>query len=505
MEKYLYNRLNEKNPKLNVWLMYPAIESFAMASLGYLSIYKMLDLDDELYVERIYSDTKIFETPLDCIDCAGFSFSFEIDILTIIKMLKKYQMPLKYSERKENDPLIFAGGPVLMANPKPFEEFFDFISIGEKVSLKLALDELKKCTDLSRDEKLKRLSEIEGIYVPKYPKNKVKITRDDLNEEIIFTPILSEKSYFSGSFVIEIERGCPKMCNFCLASWLNCPTRFVPVEKIKEAIDFGLQYTDKLALMGAYVAGHPNFNEIIEHISKYSKTRPIELSISSLRADLADENLIKLLVECNQKTATIALEAGSQRLRDLIKKDLTFEQLLNTLKTAQLGGLKGMKIYTMLGLPTETQEDVEELINLVSKMKAQIKELKGQFDITISTSTFIPKAQTPFEKVERANKKTLENRINYLKKAFHKMGVTFRPSSVDWDVIQSILSRYDKSLADLLIEIVERGGNLGAFKQTWKEFYKKGLLIPFEEASKMPFNASVEPGWSFIDTGIKIK
>ena len=195
MEKFLYNRLSEKNPKLNVWFMYPAIESFAMASLGYLSIFKMLDLDSDLYVERIYSDTKIYEIPLDCLDLAGFSMSFEIDILTIIKMLKKYQIPLKASERNEESPIIFAGGPVLMANPKPFEDFFDFISIGEKVSLKLALDELKKCNNLSRDEKLKKLSEIEGIYVPKYPKNEVKITRDNLNDEIFYTPILSDKSH----------------------------------------------------------------------------------------------------------------------------------------------------------------------------------------------------------------------------------------------------------------------------------------------------------------------
>ena len=473
MEKFLYNRLNEKDPKLNVWFAYPAIESFAMASLGYLSIFKMLDLDSELYVERIYSDTKIFEIPLDCLDLVGFSMSFEIDILTIIKMLKKYQIPLKAKERNEDSPIVFAGGPVLMANPKPFEEFFDFISIGEKVSLKLAFEELKKCANLSRDEKLKRLSEIEGIYVPKYPKSEIKITRDNLNDEIFYTPILSEKSYFKDSFVIEIERGCPKMCKFCLASHLNIPTRFVPLAKIIEAIDFGLQYTDKLALMGAYVAGHPDFNKIIEHISTYCETRPIELSISSLRADLADENLIKLLVKCNQKTATIALEAGSQRLRDYINKNLSDEQVLNTLRVAQQNGLKGMKIYTMIGLPTEKQEDIEALVDLVKKMKAQIKEIGGQFDITISTSTFIPKAQTPFELVERADKKTLEKYLNYLKKEFHKMGVTFRPSSVDWDIVQSILSRFDESLADLLIEVVERGGNLGAFKQTWKEFSKK--------------------------------
>ncbi|MBQ7287178.1 MAG: radical SAM protein [Candidatus Gastranaerophilales bacterium] len=506
MEKFLYDRLQEKNPKLNVWFMYPAIESFALASLGFLSIFKMLDLDPELYVERIYSDTKIFEIPLDCLDCAGFSMSFEIDILTIIKMLKKYEIPLKSSDRDEETPLIFGGGPVLMANPLPFEEFFDFISVGEKNSLKTALDVLKEINDLSRDEKLKRLSELDGIYVPKYPKSKIKVTRDNLKEEITYTSILSEKSYFKDSFVIEIERGCPKMCNFCLASWINCPTRFVPVEKIVETIDFGLQYTDKLALMGAYVAGHPDFDKIIKHISSYCETRPIELSISSLRADLADEELIKTLVKCNQKTATIALEAGSQRLRDLIKKDLTEAQILNTLKTAQIGGLKGMKIYTMIGLPTEVDEDIDELISLVKKMKEQVKQLKSQFDITISTSTFIPKAHTPFENVERVDKKILEKRINHLKKTFHKMGVTFRPSSVDWDVIQSILSRYDKSLADLLIEVMERGGNLGAFKQVWKEHAKKGLLPSFDEASKLPFDNTKEPKWTFIDTeSMKLK
>ena len=504
MEKFLYTRQIEKDPKLNVWFMYPAIESFAMASLGFLSIYKMMDLDNELYVERIYSDTKTTELTTDCVDCAGFSFSFEIDILTIIKMLKKYEIPLKSSQRDENHPLIFAGGPVLMANPLPFEEFFDFISIGEKVSTKKALDELKKCSDLSRDEKLKRLSKIEGIYVPKYKKEKIKIIRDNLNDEIIYTPILSSKSYFQDSFVIEIERGCPKMCKFCIASWINCPTRFVPYEKIEKAIDFGLQYTDKLALMGAYVAGHPDFDKIINHISKYCKTRPIELSISSLRADLADENLIKMLVECNQKTATIALEAGSQRLRDYIKKDLSEQQILNTLKTAQLNGLKGMKIYTMIGLPTECDEDIEELVNIVSKMKAQVKKLKTPFELTISTSTFIPKAQTPFENVKRTDKKTLEKRLNYLKKSLHKLGVTFRPSSVEWDVIQAILSRYDNSLADLLIEVVEKGGNLGAFKQTWREYYKKGVLPSFDEVSQIPFDNSKEPKWHFIDTGVKL-
>ncbi|MBQ8634670.1 radical SAM protein [bacterium] len=500
MEKFLYDRPQKKEPKLNIWFMYPAIESFAMASLGYLSIFKMLDCDLDLYVERIYSDSKYAEIPVDCVDFAGFSFSFEIDILTIIKMLKKYEIPVKSSERNENHPIIFAGGPVLMANPMPFQDFFDFISIGEKISLKKALDLMKENTNLTREEKLKLLSEIEGIYVPKYPKKEVKIIRDDMAQEVVYTPILSEKSYFKDSFVIELERGCPKMCNFCLASWLNLPTRFVPFEKIKDAIDFGLKYTDKLALLGAYVAGHPDFDKIINHISTYCETRPIELSISSLRADLTDENLVKTLVKCNQKTATIALEAGSQRLRNLIKKDLNEEQILNTLKIAQLNGLKGMKIYTMIGLPTETDEDIEELIEIVKKMKSQIKKLKSNFEITISTSTFIPKAHTPFENEQRIDKKTLEKRINYLKKSFHKIGISFRPSSIEWDMIQSILSRYDNSLCDFLIEVVERGGNLGAFKQLWREYHKNGLLPSFDCACELPFDIN-NPKWNFINTG----
>ena len=501
MEKFLYQRLNEKDPKINVWFMYPAIESFAMASLGYLSIFKMLDLDSNLYVERIYSDTKIYEIPRDCVDYAGFSFSFEIDILTIIKMLKKYEIPLKSSERDEDCPIIFAGGPVLMANPMPYVEFFDFICLGEKISIQKAFNMLKENLDLTREEKLKKLSEIEGIYVPKYPKNSIKITRDDLENEIFYTPILSEKSYFKDSFVIELERGCPKMCKFCIASWLNLPARFIDYEKIIEAIDFGLQYTDKLALLGAYVAGHPRFNDILKHIANICETRPIELSISSLRADLADEELIKTLVKCNQKTATIALEAGSQRLRDLINKDLTKEQILNTVQIAQKGGLKGIKIYTMIGLPTEEQEDIEALVELVKEMKELIKKAKTCFDITISTSTFIPKAQTPFECVERTEKNILEKRIAYLKKSFHKMGVNFRPSSIEWDIVQSILSRYDNSLADFLIEMVENGGNLGAFKKLWRQYHKKGLLPSFEEASKMPFDNTKEPKWNFITTG----
>lgn len=500
MEKFLYKSPENKNPKINVWFAYPAIESFAMASLGYLSIFKDLDCDRELYVERVYSDSSLVKMNKNIVDCMGFSVSFELDILTIIKMLKKYDIPIKSSQRNENDPIVFAGGPVLMSNPSPFEEFFDFICIGEKIALKDAFEVLKQKHSVSRDETLKKLAELKGIYVPKYKKENVEIIKDEITEAV-YTPILSDKSFFKNTFVIELERGCPKMCKFCLACWLNLPVRFAPYEKIIEAIDLGLQNTNKIALLGAYVAGHPRFNDIVNYIAKKCETTPIELSISSLRADLTDIELVKTLVKCNQKTATIAIEAGSERLREYIGKNLKEEQILKTVETAKQGGLKGLKMYFMIGLPTEEDKDIEEIVELAKKMKSALKQIKGAFELTFSASTYIPKPHTPFEEEFRCDKKILEKRIAYLKKNLSKIGIQFRAPSIEWDIVQSILSRYEGSLCDFLIEVVEAGGNLGAFKQIWRKHNRKGLLPDYDSCAKTPLNNIKTLKWDFILTG----
>lgn len=472
-EIFLYKRKEKSDIKLNMIFAYPAIESFAMASLGYLSIFKMFDLAPNVRIDRLYQDTKNPSYPPKNADAIGFSISFELDFLNLIKMLNKYDIPLKSSKRSEKDPLIYAGGPVLMSNPIAYQDFFDFISIGEKVSLIEVVEVLKNKNEKSKDEILKELSNVEGIFVPKYPK-KTTIARDNLNDEVLYTPILSKKSFFKDTFIIELERGCPKMCNFCLASWLNLPARFAPFEKIKEAIDIGIGYSSKIALLGAYVAGHPDFKKIINYILQKNETKPIELSISSLRADLADIDLIKALVKLGQKSVTIALEAASQRLRNLINKDLSEEQFLKTVEIAHIGGLKGIKIYAMISLPTEQDCDIEEFVNLFKKIKEGIKKRQKEgyhpFNVTLSVSTFIPKIQTPFENQKRADKKTIEKRINYLKKNFHKLGFDFRCSSVDWDIVQTFLSTSKNSLADFLIDVVEDGGNLSAFKRNIKKY-----------------------------------
>lgn len=494
MEKFLYAQKSDKHPKINVWFAYPAIESFAMASLGYLSIFKLLDLSENIFVERVYADSKTTRCSVKDVDVIGFSTSFEIDILTVVKMLKKYNIALKSSQREQNDPLIFAGGPAINANPLPYQDFYDFISIGEGQSTLKVVEFIAQNKHLKRDELLEKIKDFEGIWVPKFGKYDVKVARDELLEPVS-TPILSDKSFFKDTFVIEIERGCPKMCNFCLASWLNLPTRFLDTQKIINSISNALEYTDKIALLGAYVAGHPDFDKIIDFIAEKNEISPVELSISSLRADLADEKLFKTLVKCGQKHATIAIEAGSERMRKIIKKDLSDEQIYKTVECARLSGLKGLKIYTMIGFPNELQSDIEALVTLAKDLK---NKNKG-FELAFSLSTLIPKAHTPFEDVVKENSKSLTEKIEYLKKEMHKIGITLRPSSVEWDAIQAVLSRCDISLADYIIEVCERGGNLGAFKHVWKEFHKKKIFKSLDEAAQMPYdNSKNTVPWEFI-------
>lgn len=507
-EKVLYN-IPQKTAEINIWMAFPSMQTFGMSSLGYMSIVKTLDERPDYYVEKIFTDTKKTKLQPSQVDILGFSVSFEIDFLGIFKILENYNIPLLSSQREENIPIIFGGGPVLTTNPEPYSEFFDFIIIGdaEEIDTRI-IDTIKNNKNLSKKEKLIELSKIEGIYVPSLtvysPETGVK-TLDDKDIEIkkisskldtcITTPVLSEKSFFSNTYVIEIARGCPQKCGFCLASYMNLPARFCDYEKIINSIDTGLQYTNKIALLGALITAHPKFDEICNHILKKKLEIPdIELSVSSLRADSISPIKIKTLVECGQKHSTIAIEAASERLRKIINKNLTEEQIFNTVRIAKENSLKGLKIYAMIGLPTETKEDIKEFVVLAKKLKKEFKD----FDFTFSFATFVPKAHTPFEFCEREDTKSLEKKYEYLKKEFHKLGIKIRTSSVKWDYWQAVISRGDRRLGKLLVEVYNQGGNLGAFKQSYKKLEEEKLLPPSENFALRKLDTNQILPWDFI-------
>lgn len=490
MEKFLYKRNPKKNADYNIWMAFPGCYSFALSSLGYLHIFRLMDEMEEVNVERVYSDSTKTEIQFKDVNAIAFSSSFDLDFMSIFPMFDKYKIPYKTSDRDKNMPIIFCGGPVVTANPIPYKDFFDFMIIGDGEQLNTnVVTILADNKDKPKDEILKLLAKLNGIYVPTL--NQEKIVKNSCKiENCVYTPILSDDAFFKDMFIIEISRGCANCCGFCMASYLNLPVRFAPYENIIEAIDLGLQYTNKIALLGAQVSIHPKFKQICEYIAqKVQKNPEIEMSISSLRVDAVDDAMIKTLVSAHQKHVTIAIEAGSERLRKVINKNLTEEQIKHTVETARLNGLKGVKIYAMIGIPTETQEDLNEMVRVAK----ELKQANKGFDISFAFSSFIPKPHTPLQWCGRFSTKELEKRQNFLQKEFHKIGVKTSFSSIKWDYWQTVLSRGDDKISDFIIDVYKNGSKLGAFKKAAKDKFNP------DDYALRDFNVNEALSWDIID------
>lgn len=481
METKLYTP-NISGDGYNLFMAYPACEAFALSSLGYLWLYKIADQTLGVNVERIYTDTvgtKFFPQAF------AFSLSFDFDFMGVFEILEKQKIPFLVNERGDDVPLIFAGGPVLTTNPEPYKKIFDFMIIGDgEIVFERVLDVLKK--NKAKRDTLRELSGIEGVYVPNIG-DSVKKNTVELSE-VIYTPILSDKSYFKDTFVVEVSRGCMNRCAFCTASYLNLPYRYYDYNKIIDAIELGLKYTNKIALLGAQISAHPDFAIIMDFLrNKIETGLDIELGISSLRTDAVTPELVKTLVMGGQRTSTIAIEAASERLRRFINKNLKEEQILEAIKIARENGLKGLKIYSMIGIPTETQDDIDEFINLAQK----IKKLNKGFDITFSFSTFVPKPQTPLQWALREDTKSLERKQKYLEKRLAKLGVASKFSSAKWDYWQTLLSRGDETLTELLINVYYSGGKIGAYKTIAKE-------LAINERAVQGFNLEDSLPWDIV-------
>lgn len=474
-----------------MWFAFPGPESFALSSLGYLWLYRAIDMMDDVNIERIYTDTKTTQIIRDKINLIGYSFTFDMDFLSIFHFLDWNKYEFKAKDRKSTDPLIFAGGPVITSNPEPYKDIFDFLIIGDGEDTNLeAVRICRENKDKTKNEILEILNRIDGIYVPSLKPQSIKKVTKKLTE-CIYTPIISERAFFPNTFILEVERGCANRCAFCLASYMNLPIRFVEYEQIIEAIELGLKYTNKLALLGAQITAHPKFNDICKYIdNKIKNGEKIEMSVSSLRVDSFVPEVVQTLVDAGQKNLTLAIEAGSERLRRVINKNLKEEQIYKAIEVAQQCGLRGIKFYGMIGLPTETIEDIQEIVNLAKKIR---EKFKG-FEISFGFSTFVPKANTPFQWFGREEEKSLEEKSNYLRKELHKLGIQASIASAKWDYYQALLSRGDGQLTDYLISVYKQGGKLGAFKKAAKEL---GINTEYYAAENYSYNKKLP--WDFID------
>ncbi len=493
-ETYTYNPAPKNPGAVKFWWCFPSTYPIGMSSLGYLSLFRNLDKNPHVHPERIFTDTDKTEFPLNEVDVMSFSFSFELDFLGVFKIFEKYGVPFYAKERDENFPLVIGGGPVLTANPEPYAEFFDAVIIGEgEEVLAEFIEKYREIKDLpSKKHRFEALAQIKGIYVPSFyevsygddyritdfkPVNanaasKIQKRCVERIDEYIYSPIITPNCMFSDTFLIETSRGCPHKCNFCLASALSFPPRYPDLQNILSAIDLGLTYTNKIGFLGALITEHPEFDKICEYILEKRKTQEFQISVSSLRADRLTPLTVQTLVVCGQRSSTIAVEAGSERLRDLINKNLSTGDIISNVNNAFKYGLKGLKIYAIIGLPDETDKDIAELTDLMTLLK---KENKG-FKITLSISSFVPKAHTEFERKLREKQQTLQKKCDYLRKKLSKSGVEFNPTSLKWDYIQGVLSMGDRRLSPLLISVYRHGGTIGSFARAYKE--QKDRKIP---------------------------
>ncbi|MGB7484909.1 MAG: radical SAM protein, partial [Phormidesmis sp.] len=280
----------------------------------------------------------------------------------------------------------------------------------------------------------------------------------------------TEKAAWENIFMVEVVRSCPEMCRFCLASYLTLPFRAASIEaSLIPAIEQGLSVTRRLGLLGASITQHPEFEDLLDYINRpeYDDGR---VSMSSVRTNTVNEKLAKTLVRHDAKSITIAIESGSQRVRDIVNKKLDTDEIAAAAQQAKSGGLKSLKLYGMAGVPGETQGDLAETATLMIALKKTVPGLR----LTLGCSTFVPKGHTPFQWY--GVDPQAEKRLKFLQKQLRPVGIDFRPESYSWSVIQALISRGDRRLADLLELTRGYGDTLGSYRRAFKAL--KGTLPP---------------------------
>jgi radical SAM superfamily enzyme YgiQ (UPF0313 family) len=275
--------------------------------------------------------------------------------------------------------------------------------------------------------------------------------------------VVTEKAAWENIYMVEVVRSCPEMCRFCLASYLTLPFRTASLEgSLIPAIKRGLEVTDRIGLLGASVTQHPEFEQLLDFLSQ-PQYENVRLSIASVRTNTVTQKLAETLAKRDTRSITIAVESGSERLRQIINKKLTNEEIIQAAINAKAGGLKSLKLYGMVGVPGEEMSDVEQTVAMMKDIKKAVPGLR----LTLGCSTFVPKAHTPFQWF--GVKPDAEKRLKFLQKNLRSQGMEFRPESYNWSVIQALISRGDRRLSPLLELTRHYGDSVGSFRRAFKE------------------------------------
>ncbi|MBL1208515.1 TIGR03960 family B12-binding radical SAM protein [Geminocystis sp. GBBB08] len=505
--RYLGNELGAKHKDFDTakvrWVLtYPEVYEVGASNLGHVILYNIINAQPRQMCDRAYlpapdlamkmreTKTPLFalETKRDVkeYDILGFSLSYELGATNILEMLSLAHIPLTWQERKDTDyPLIFAGGQTATSNPEPYADFFDFVALGDGEELLpeigLVIEEGKR-DGLTRTELLLDLAQVPGVYVPQFydmlEDGSVKPNRPDVPEKILRRVATPIPAYSIGlvpyvqtvhdRLTIEIRRGCTRGCRFCQPGMLTRPARDVEPEEVVNSIVEGMKQTgfNEFSLLSLSCSDYLSLPAVGIEIKNRLHDENISLSLPSQRVDRFDENIANIVGGTRKGGLTFAPEAGTQRMRDIVNKGLTNEELLRGIQTAVREGWNQVKLYFMIGLPGETDEDVIGIVETVKWLRQECRHLsKRRLDFNITISNFTPKPHTPFQWHSVSTSEFMRKR-NILKDEFYGMrGVKVNYTDVRISAIEDFVGRGDRRLAP----VVKRAWELGAGMDSWWE------------------------------------
>lgn len=535
---------------------FPDTYEIGMSHLGMKILYSQFNSREDIWCERVFAPwvdaEEIFvknDIPLfaleshDAIkdfDFVGFTLQYELSYSNILKMLSLAKIPLRTSQRPDwNTPLVVAGGPCA-CNPEPLADFIDIFFLGEGEEVDLEVIDLYKRAKLegkSKGEFLELAAQIEGVYVPSLYSVDYncdgtisKIAPKDNAPEIIRKRIIKnlDKSYYPENFVVpfieivhdravqEIFRGCIRGCRFCQAGYIYRPVReksFEVANEQAQAICDSCGY-EEVSLSSLSTSDYTQITSLLEKMLTWSEENKVSIALPSLRIDNFPKELLEKVQSVRKSSLTFAPEAGTQRLRDVINKNITEEEIISTCKMAFESGYTAVKLYFMLGLPTETNEDLEGIANLAQKVVdlyySNTARKKGKpVNVSISVATFVPKPFTPFEFEPQAKLDEILSKQEHLLKSVKskKISVSYHQNNTSF--LEGVFARGDRKLCDVLEKAVEMGVSFDGWDEcfkfdVWMEAFKQcGIAPEFYSSRKREYD-EIMP-WDHLDYGVTKK